>query len=130
MSVFSSPVGEDGFVSFDLAGCECQQIVCFPKCYLCFFNVLERLVCIDYYITFLIGNPYKPSFPLLLGGGTTQCIDKNMAYILGIPTFTSHWETVSIPTTSRWESDVFFGDLRGCLVTSHKMGLPKKCVVS
>ncbi len=25
-------------------------------------------------ITFLVGNPYKPSFPLLLGGGTTQCI--------------------------------------------------------
>ena len=23
-------------------------------------------------ITFLVGNPYKPSFPLLLGGGTTQ----------------------------------------------------------
>ena len=26
-------------------------------------------------ITFLVGNPYKPPFPLLLGGGTTQCID-------------------------------------------------------
>ena len=25
-------------------------------------------------ITFLVGNPYKPSFPLLLGGGTTQVI--------------------------------------------------------
>ena len=25
-------------------------------------------------ITFLVGNPYKPSFPLLLGGGTTQDI--------------------------------------------------------
>ena len=25
-------------------------------------------------ITFLVGNPYKPSFPLLLGGGTTQMI--------------------------------------------------------
>ena len=25
-------------------------------------------------ITFLVGNPYKPSFPLLLGGGTTQYI--------------------------------------------------------
>ena len=25
-------------------------------------------------ITFLVGNPYKPSFPLLLGGGTTQCM--------------------------------------------------------
>ncbi len=25
-------------------------------------------------ITFLVGNPYKPSFPLLLGGGTTQLI--------------------------------------------------------
>ena len=25
-------------------------------------------------ITFLVGNPYKPSFPLLLGGGTTQKI--------------------------------------------------------
>ena len=25
-------------------------------------------------ITFLVGNPYKPSFPLLLGGGTTQNI--------------------------------------------------------
>ena len=25
-------------------------------------------------ITFLVGNPYKPSFPLLLGGGTTQRI--------------------------------------------------------
>ena len=25
-------------------------------------------------ITFLVGNPYKPSFPLLLGGGTTQPI--------------------------------------------------------
>ena len=25
-------------------------------------------------ITFLVGNPYKPSFPLLLGGGTTQAI--------------------------------------------------------
>ena len=25
-------------------------------------------------ITFLVGNPYKPSFPLLLGGGTTQII--------------------------------------------------------
>ncbi len=24
--------------------------------------------------TFLVGNPYKPSFPLLLGGGTTQDI--------------------------------------------------------
>ena len=24
-------------------------------------------------ITFLVGDPYKPSFPLLLGGGTTQC---------------------------------------------------------
>ena len=23
-------------------------------------------------ITFLVGDPYKPSFPLLLGGGTTQ----------------------------------------------------------
>ena len=23
---------------------------------------------------FLVGNPYKPSFPLLLGGGTTQSI--------------------------------------------------------
>ena len=23
-------------------------------------------------ITFLVGNPYKPSFPLLLGRGTTQ----------------------------------------------------------
>ena len=28
----------------------------------------------DYCITFLVGNPYKPSFPLLLGGGTTQYI--------------------------------------------------------
>ena len=29
-------------------------------------------------ITFLVGNPYKPSFPLLLGGGTTQdeCVFK------------------------------------------------------
>ncbi len=25
-------------------------------------------------IPFLVGNPYKPSFPLLLGGGTTQYI--------------------------------------------------------
>ena len=25
-------------------------------------------------ITFLVGNPYKPSFPLLLGRGTTQSI--------------------------------------------------------
>ena len=25
-------------------------------------------------IPFLVGNPYKPSFPLLLGGGTTQLI--------------------------------------------------------
>ena len=25
-------------------------------------------------ITLLVGNPYKPSFPLLLGGGTTQNI--------------------------------------------------------
>ena len=25
-------------------------------------------------ISFLVGNPYKPSFPLLLGGGTTQGI--------------------------------------------------------
>ena len=25
-------------------------------------------------VTFLVGNPYKPSFPLLLGGGTTQPI--------------------------------------------------------
>ena len=25
-------------------------------------------------ITFLVGDPYKPSFPLLLGGGTTQSI--------------------------------------------------------
>ncbi len=25
-------------------------------------------------ITFLVGNPYKPSFPLLLGRGTTQCM--------------------------------------------------------
>ena len=25
-------------------------------------------------ITFLVGNPYKSSFPLLLGGGTTQYI--------------------------------------------------------
>ena len=25
-------------------------------------------------ITFLVGNPYKPSFPLLLGRGTTQLI--------------------------------------------------------
>ena len=25
-------------------------------------------------ITFLVGNPYKPSFPLLLGRGTTQNI--------------------------------------------------------
>ena len=25
-------------------------------------------------VTFLVGNPYKPSFPLLLGGGTTQDI--------------------------------------------------------
>ena len=23
-------------------------------------------------IVFLVGDPYKPSFPLLLGGGTTQ----------------------------------------------------------
>ncbi len=30
-------------------------------------------------ITFLVGNLYKPSFPLLLGGGTTQLIhDMNM----------------------------------------------------
>ena len=28
-------------------------------------------------ITFLVGNPYKPSFPLLLGGGTTQMIPQN-----------------------------------------------------
>ena len=26
------------------------------------------------YEPFLVGNPYKPSFPLLLGGGTTQII--------------------------------------------------------
>ena len=32
-------------------------------------------------ITFLVGNPYKPSFPLLLGGGTTQEIP------LGNPSF-------------------------------------------
>ncbi len=28
-------------------------------------------------ITFLVGNPYKPSFPLLLGGGTTQQLPNN-----------------------------------------------------
>ena len=39
----------------------------------------------DYYIlsrtriiTFWVGNPYKPSFPLLLGGGTTQTIRMKM----------------------------------------------------
>ena len=25
-------------------------------------------------IPYLVGNPYEPSFPLLLGGGTTQCM--------------------------------------------------------
>ena len=29
-------------------------------------------------ITFLVGNPYKPSFPLLLGGGTTQLISQKI----------------------------------------------------
>ena len=29
-------------------------------------------------IIFLVGNPYKPSFPLLLGGGTTQCISEEV----------------------------------------------------
>ncbi len=29
-------------------------------------------------ITFLVGNPYKPSFPLLLGGGTTQHIPNHV----------------------------------------------------
>ena len=28
-------------------------------------------------ITFWVGNPYKPSFPLLLGGGTTQLLTLN-----------------------------------------------------
>ncbi len=28
-------------------------------------------------VTFLVGNPYKPSFPLLLGGGTTQLVHLN-----------------------------------------------------
>ncbi len=36
-------------------------------------------------ITFLVGNPYKPSFPLLLGGGQpkiyTKCIIYNLIYI-------------------------------------------------
>ena len=30
-------------------------------------------------IAFLVGNPYKPSFPLLLGGGTTQ--DKSLIFL-------------------------------------------------
>ena len=37
-------------------------------------------------ITFLVGNPYKPSFPLLLGGGTTQSI--------------SLWNMLPNPTTA------------------------------
>ena len=31
-------------------------------------------------ISFLVGNPYKPSFPLLLGRGTTQIIDNFLRY--------------------------------------------------
>ena len=30
------------------------------------------------YEPFLVGNPYKPSFPLLLGGGTTQCTSHDL----------------------------------------------------
>ena len=36
-------------------------------------------------ITFLLGNPYKPSFPLLLGRGTTQQITNLGEYALPFP---------------------------------------------
>ena len=32
-------------------------------------------------IVFLVGDPYKPSFPLLLGGGTTQSIRDTLASV-------------------------------------------------
>ena len=33
-------------------------------------------------VTFLVGNPYKPSFPLLLGGGTTQIIPILLCFLI------------------------------------------------
>ncbi len=48
----------------------------YPGCLGCIGWVvpLPRLLVTTRIITFLVGNPYKPSFPLLLGRGTTQCI--------------------------------------------------------
>ena len=44
-------------------------------------------------ITCLVGNPYKPSFPLLLGGGTTQII---LNYILSA-SYQRLWSNLAIP---------------------------------
>ncbi len=44
------------------------------------FKVIDLKLLI--YIPFLIRNPYKPSFPLLLGGGTTQSIHDLYLFLL------------------------------------------------
>ena len=62
-------------------------------------------------ITFLVGNPYKPSFPLLLGGGTTQDItplfDFICVYVLGIHPFIPYMNQIHVQSTEashRWDA--------------------------
>ena len=45
-----------------------------PPSHVCFWCGPLTVTVTTRIITYLVGNPYKPSFPLLLGGGTTQVI--------------------------------------------------------
>ena len=58
-------------------------------------------------ITFLVGNPYKPSFPLLLGRGTTQDIN--------------HHHLAILCDLLKWLSDLQLGDEK---VTKNHLASP------
>ena len=64
-------------------------------------------------IPFLVGNPYKPSFPLLLGGWTTQMIWHIFFKWIKTtvpPTPTENFSNIFTPTTSNimiWKKHVF-----------------------
>ncbi len=70
-------------------------------------------------ITFLVGNPYKPSFPLLLGGGTTQLI----CFIGKIPAWSCNFgcapESLRV---CRWNEVVTHHPTRGSELVHHNFG--------
>ena len=65
----------NGCKSLQNLGPEKWHCFCSPTVYSKYFGLSPLPVRVTTrIITFLVGNPYKPSFPLLLGGGTTQQI--------------------------------------------------------